>query len=126
MSECVRFFFSSRRRHTRWTGDWSSDVCSSDLRTDEGGEGLARWGDQVLLEGNTLVARQHGIARAALSVPVAHERGHVGDLVAARLTLTQSATQTPEGFEKERFDVVGLQAPRLGAFHLLADSCHAA
>src|SRR5690348_14385850 len=25
------FFFSSRRRHTRWTGDWSSDVCSSDL-----------------------------------------------------------------------------------------------
>src|SRR5690348_10877851 len=22
---------SSRRRHTRWTGDWSSDVCSSDL-----------------------------------------------------------------------------------------------
>src|ERR1039457_4605591 len=31
----VRFgvlFFSSRRRHTRLQGDWSSDVCSSDLR----------------------------------------------------------------------------------------------
>src|SRR5690242_21298856 len=26
------FFFSSRRRHTRLTCDWSSDVCSSDLR----------------------------------------------------------------------------------------------
>src|SRR5205807_5423268 len=26
-----RFFFSSRRRHTRLQGDWSSDVCSSDL-----------------------------------------------------------------------------------------------
>src|SRR5689334_23583048 len=26
------FFFSSRRRHTRWNCDWSSDVCSSDLR----------------------------------------------------------------------------------------------
>src|SRR5437867_4563699 len=25
------FFFSSRRRHTRSYGDWSSDVCSSDL-----------------------------------------------------------------------------------------------
>src|SRR5689334_24560742 len=25
-------FFSSRRRHTRWNCDWSSDVCSSDLR----------------------------------------------------------------------------------------------
>src|SRR5438309_9891295 len=26
------FFFSSRRRHTRWNCDWSSDVCSSDLQ----------------------------------------------------------------------------------------------
>src|SRR5256886_7991513 len=26
------FFFSSRRRHTRFDCDWSSDVCSSDLR----------------------------------------------------------------------------------------------
>src|SRR5256885_17221263 len=30
------FFFSSRRRHTRLQGDWSSDVCSSDL----GGGGM--------------------------------------------------------------------------------------
>src|SRR5256885_14989782 len=28
---CALFFFSSRRRHTRLQGDWSSDVCSSDL-----------------------------------------------------------------------------------------------
>src|SRR5256885_2802055 len=27
----INFFFSSRRRHTRLQGDWSSDVCSSDL-----------------------------------------------------------------------------------------------
>src|SRR2546426_8465430 len=32
------FFFSSRRRHTRLQGDWSSDVCSSDL--------AAHWGLQ--------------------------------------------------------------------------------
>src|SRR5437879_13914957 len=40
-SSCIRilylfyiffFFFSSRRRHTRYIGDWSSDVCSSDLK----------------------------------------------------------------------------------------------
>src|SRR5690348_6376985 len=36
------FFFSSRRRHTRWTGDWSSDVCSSDLKQG--------WTDAVLVE----------------------------------------------------------------------------
>src|SRR5256885_3935921 len=29
--ELLVFFFSSRRRHTRLQGDWSSDVCSSDL-----------------------------------------------------------------------------------------------
>src|SRR5256885_6516440 len=34
------FFFSSRRRHTRLQGDWSSDVCSSDL---------AQEGEQALL-----------------------------------------------------------------------------
>src|SRR2546427_12237420 len=30
---CFVFFFSSRRRHTRFDCDWSSDVCSSDLAT---------------------------------------------------------------------------------------------
>src|SRR5690625_7138902 len=30
------FFFSSRRRHTRWPRDWSSDVCSSDLIMEQG------------------------------------------------------------------------------------------
>src|SRR5215212_4737536 len=30
------FFFSSRRRHTRCLSDWSSDVCSSDLRRGRG------------------------------------------------------------------------------------------
>src|SRR2546426_7950746 len=32
MVNLLFFFFSSRRRHTRLQGDWSSDVCSSDLR----------------------------------------------------------------------------------------------
>src|SRR6266478_7547819 len=39
-SSCTRsialaFFFSSRRRHTRFDCDWSSDVCSSDLTLEE-------------------------------------------------------------------------------------------
>src|SRR5256885_6755248 len=38
------FFFSSRRRHTRLQGDWSSDVCSSDLQL--------RSGMAILHEGN--------------------------------------------------------------------------
>src|SRR6266508_4932125 len=44
MRRAVFFFLSSRRRHTRWPRDWSSDVCSSDLvgkpeRDDCGGGG---------------------------------------------------------------------------------------
>src|SRR2546430_11355929 len=35
------FFFSSRRRHTRFDCDWSSDVCSSDLVVDRDAESLA-------------------------------------------------------------------------------------
>src|SRR6267143_5586067 len=38
------FFFSSRRRHTRWNCDWSSDVCSSDLVARESQrEGIDDW-----------------------------------------------------------------------------------
>src|SRR5207247_3255175 len=49
LSCCFFFFFSSRRRHTRSTRDWSSDVCSSDLRA----------GDrQSLLSGLDQIERQ--------------------------------------------------------------------
>src|SRR5256885_196710 len=45
---CYFFFFSSRRRHTRLQGDWSSDVCSSDL------EQRTLSGLTALLQSNTL------------------------------------------------------------------------
>src|SRR5207249_5219996 len=52
------FFFSSRRRHTRSKRDWSSDVCSSDLRNvpsaatqDTGQRGDGFFGDGMVLDG---------------------------------------------------------------------------
>src|SRR3712207_9052744 len=42
------FFFSSRRRHTRYWRDWSSDVCSSDLREE------ARYGWLAIANSTTL------------------------------------------------------------------------
>src|SRR2546429_2846136 len=39
---CCVFFFSSRRRHTRCSRDWSSDVCSSDLGREVGRDEAAR------------------------------------------------------------------------------------
>src|SRR5215217_8212508 len=52
----VFFFFSSRRRHTRYWRDWSSDVCSSDLA-----------GDRVRDEGprQAVIFRQRRIFAAA-------------------------------------------------------------
>src|SRR5690625_5369885 len=47
------FFFSSRRRHTRWPRDWSSDVCSSDLEplpvVDAGGSAPGVGDDVIVL-----------------------------------------------------------------------------
>src|SRR5256885_2891332 len=42
------FFFSSRRRHTRLQGDWSSDVCSSDLGASAGSMAVSSDGSYVL------------------------------------------------------------------------------
>src|SRR5689334_25046568 len=80
-SSILPFFFSSRRRHTTWNCDWSSDVCSSDLlgamphacrlkplpvmrrfvtvRSEErrvGKEGRARWSPFRLIEKRAEIA----------------------------------------------------------------------
>src|SRR5207248_8376991 len=47
---CLVFFFSSRRRHTRSYGDWSSDVCSSDLQRRVYGRPLGQLGPDLDLE----------------------------------------------------------------------------
>src|SRR5574341_1739071 len=74
----MSFFFSSRRRHTRLVGDWSSDVCSSDLGTArELAEDLDRWerGEPVEAEPATFrylvskaVRRHRGRITAAAGV----------------------------------------------------------
>src|SRR3712207_1090331 len=53
----VVFFFSSRRRHTRYWRDWSSDVCSSDLG---GGPGEALGQAPHALPTRCLLRRGHG------------------------------------------------------------------
>src|SRR5256885_7145965 len=51
------FFFSSRRRHTRLQGDWSSDVCSSDLITEVRGDGITVFEAALWTPGGTGVTR---------------------------------------------------------------------
>src|SRR2546430_12419826 len=56
----VFFFFSSRRRHTRFDCDWSSDVCSSDLAALSVGVAFVKLG----LAGVTSEARADRLARS--------------------------------------------------------------
>src|SRR5437762_5937645 len=61
----IFFFFSSRRRHTRYIGDWSSDVCSSDLYPSGGPSAL---GDPGQI-GRALLALVLESENALLTVP---------------------------------------------------------
>src|SRR5688572_31098678 len=54
---CYFFFFSSRRRHTRFDCDWSSDVCSSDLESGLAIVAAARAGVVALMKS---LAREFG------------------------------------------------------------------
>src|SRR3989449_6015137 len=58
---CV-FFFSSRRRHTRCSRDWSSDVCSSDLVEHRVLEGTGEMRPVAV----QIVARPHGAQHRSL------------------------------------------------------------
>src|SRR5215475_10517147 len=68
------FFFSSRRRHTRFSRDWSSDVCSSDLPPAVGGTRSRRRSRPSGRAGRTLRP-----AGCVPSVDLPYSRKHVVD-----------------------------------------------
>src|SRR5438270_12443452 len=70
------FFFSSRRRHTRFDCDWSSDVCSSDLKP---GEAVARCTGGAICPAQVLERLIHFGSRDALNIDgVGSEERRVG------------------------------------------------
>src|SRR5882672_2643008 len=66
----VRFFFSSRRRHTRSLCDWSSDVCSSDLI-----EPLAVSGNEAVQFTPMLLLGEPGLGKTYFAKKLAHALG---------------------------------------------------
>src|SRR5205807_5909780 len=75
------FFFSSRRRHTRLQGDWSSDVCSSDL--------------VMLLVGYTTFAQVAGLQKA-----VDQQRGPIIQSIRAASRSVGDAAGSSNGFQR--------------------------
>src|SRR5256885_4516345 len=91
------FFFSSRRRHTRLQGDWSSDVCSSDLRIHRDRESTWRAGQRQ--------QRAHGLGKAD-DVPV-------GDLLRSGGYFSGGANSRPSRVHRDR------KSTRLNSSHLV-------
>src|SRR3712207_2390940 len=111
-------FFSSRRRHTRYWRDWSSDVCSSDLRSAQVGDGH----DMDHYASDLAALTAHLDLKDAIHVghstgggEVAHYLGRHGEsrvskavLINAVPPLMVKTAANPLGLPKDVFD--GLQA----------------
>src|SRR2546430_9454930 len=74
MTMCSFCFFSSRRRHTRFDCDWSSDVCSSDLSVAAG-----------VLIGVAFVQRQRRLEHPLIELQLFRSRAFSAALVAYML-----------------------------------------
>src|SRR5690606_13729502 len=102
---CIFFFFSSRRRHTRFSRDWSSDVCSSDLCR----RASRRRVQQPAGCRSTLAARAHAMKRPfdlqqlQCFVALAETR-HFGQ-AARRLHMTQSPLSRQIALLEQRLGV---------------------
>src|SRR5205807_3673218 len=92
------FFFSSRRRHTRLQGDWSSDVCSSDLMPAKLLEG-----DAALVTGSA-----RGIGRGIAEALAAEGARVLGaDLEGAELRCDLSTLEIGRASCRERVEILG-------------------
>src|SRR5262245_62930572 len=96
----VFFFFSSRRRHTRCLSDWSSDVCSSDLKA-LGGTGhtlVAGWAARL---GERMGRRRASDGAVTLQMPISDRTA--GDVRANAMSfVTISVDPTPVTRSEER------------------------
>src|SRR6266567_7610341 len=93
----IFFFFSSRRRHTRFDCDWSSDVCSSDLRV--------RGRKAVVAVGTAVTHEAAGPARVRREPRQARSRARVAQILAAA-----DGILSQEGFEALTVRRIALEA----------------
>src|SRR6266542_4736685 len=95
------FFFSSRRRHTRCYRDWSSDVCSSDLKAMVP-TGLVEleFGEEAQLSAaQRALGEQHEVGRVDSKLVVA-TTGSVAEMADMFIRLKDSGIE-PTGFSRQ-------------------------
>src|SRR5439155_3765113 len=84
---------SSRRRHTRWPRDWSSDVCSSDLTPEADGTTALHWAARAA-QCSAVVPSASGVLTADFPAGVARIAFTASRLPA--LTASTSVSDAPE------------------------------
>src|SRR5690606_5772553 len=112
------FFFSSRRRHTRFSRDWSSDVCSSDLAKSWKGAFNMTYG--ATLAGHVL---QHAVSRANIEPEEVEDvllgcsmpEGTTGGNIARAAALRAGLPVTTAGATISRYCGSGLEAIAMAA-----------
>src|SRR3712207_1904248 len=120
------FFFSSRRRHTRYWRDWSSDVCSSDLATAR----LAGHPVVALVVGQAISGAFLAHGMQANRILALEDPGVAVQVMSKRSTarVTRRSVEELDEIAKEvpatAYDVASFA--RLGALHRLIDGVDAA
>src|SRR3989454_12833555 len=101
------FFFSSRRRHTRLQGDWSSDVCSSDLALEPHTETLRLRG-RILRDAGRYQAAEVAYEGVAQAAEHAEQRAAAEREIAATRRYAFYAPRRPDGLTPaERWFEIG-------------------
>src|SRR2546429_3864042 len=125
MCHCVLFFFSSRRRHTRCSRDWSSDVCSSDLstlsallsskvsalRSDRGVKRITTLAESVCVEGKSWASMRY---RSTVNGVSGRSEEHTSELqsrlhLVCRLLLEKKKKKTTHNVQLSQVLAVFLQ-----------------
>src|SRR5262245_29410710 len=95
-------------------------------RTDELRKGTSGYGDELLLEGDSLVRWEDARSVGSFAGLVSDSNWNFAEFVPARFALARLAAKTPIRLEKEAANVVRLEPPRLSPFELVAHARHSA
>src|SRR5690625_6425982 len=106
----MRFFFSSRRRHTRWPRDWSSDVCSSDLQLFSISNSS---GSQSGERPSELAADPSGITIALYNPAISY-----GETTGSRAVLVYGENDTDQFFSSENQEITDRKSTRRNSSHV--------
>src|SRR2546422_3359980 len=108
--DVVFFFFSSRRRHTRCSRDWSSDVCSSDLFGDKPKDVVVMAGDGGMADiGFSMTLHSWFRKERFTTIMLDNEvYGNTGGQESGMTNKGQVLKMAPLGKKFEKMDMVGM------------------